>query len=455
MPFKKKLHRFTLISASLLFWLVASLLMVAFSQLYKQTILEDAKEESQKSISLVRANLESFVFQTVNAADSLATIIALNPDLALDNWEVIAKAMVDKSKYIRNVGAAPNNVITHVYPLKGNEQVLGFDMRDRPDQYASAMRAKELQELYLDGPVQLVQGGHALIIRFPIFLDVPTNKNYWGTVSIVLNYDLILQDSGIFKLDDLEIAMRRYYKHLKDPVVFFGNEQIFSAPDFVLPILLPNSRFEIAGSYDFEDLSSFRWPINIIFVIGTTVALGIYISALLLLRALKFARDASLQDELTKLPNRRFFMNYLKQRLEGGSKPDFTLLNIDLNDFKEVNDTYGHDVGDRFLVHVSKLLQSAVRSSDFVARLGGDEFVVILDRISDAEKAHAVVQKIREKSESSPLFVRGKPITPSLSIGQAVCSGCDDVTTEDILVEADKRMYADKQTIKMKNKSAL
>lgn len=450
MPLNKSYCRLILILASILYWGCVIFAVETYSSLYKQSILEESKEDSQRSMSLVRANFEAFVFQTVYTADSLATIITLNPNLALENWDAIAKAMVSKSKYIRSVGVAPDNVISHVYPLQGNEKALGFDMRRRPDQFASAMRAKELQEVYLDGPLELVQGGQALIVRFPIFLDAPDNKEYWGTVSVVLDYELILNDSGIHELDGLEMAIRRYYKHLTDPVVFFGSPSLFTEPDLVLPILLPNSKFEIAGNYKLESQLSLTWRINLIYLAGGAVSFGVFISALLLLRALGIARDAALQDELTKLPNRRFFMSYLKGRLSRSSKSSFAVLNIDLNDFKSVNDTFGHDVGDQFLQHVSSILQDSVRGSDIVARLGGDEFVVILDRVADHKQVQHVIDVIRENAETYPMTVCGQELSASFSIGISVCNDCENASLEAILVEADKNMYADKLAAKSK-----
>ncbi len=444
MLYKNRQYLLTVIILSVLFWAGVSFLIQTFSNLYQQQVVEETKSESQKSVALVRANFEAFVFQTVYTADSLATIIMLNPKLALENWDTIAKALIDKSKYIRSVGVAPNNIISHVYPLKGNEKALGFDLRNRPDQFITAMRAKELQEVYLDGPLELVQGGQALIARFPIFLDAPLSNEYWGTVSVVLDYELIMEDSGIYRLDGLATAIRRYYQHLKDPVVFFGNAQLFTSPDLVLPILLPNSKFEIAGQYDFDDSASIEWSRGIIFVVGVSVALVLFVSALLLLRALSLARDASLQDELTKLPNRRFFMNYLGQRLTGDKKSEFTLLNIDLNDFKAVNDTYGHDVGDHFLIHVSQLLRSSVRSSDFVARMGGDEFMIVLDRIAEPNKVDSLIEKLKLRCQSKPMCYQSQLIRPSLSIGSATRSTDSKISIEELLAESDKKMYCDK-----------
>lgn len=450
MIYKKKQHLLIVIVLSLVFWGGVTLLVQAFSNLYQQHLMEETKSEFQKSAALVRANFEAFVFQTVYTADSLATIIMLNPKLALENWDAIAKTLVDKSKYIRSVAVAPNNIISHVYPLKGNEKAVGFDLRDRPDQFSSVIRAKELQEVFLDGPLELVQGGQALIARFPIFLDALKNKEYWGTVSVVLDYELIMQDSGIYQLDGLETAIRRYHEHLNALHVFYGNAQIFTSPDLVLPILLPNAKFEIAGQYDFDDSSSVSWSRNIILIIGLSVALVLFVSALLLLRALSLARETSLQDELTKLPNRRFFMNYLRQRLARDKNSKFTLLNIDLNGFKTINDTYGHEVGDHFLMHVSQLLSSSVRSSDFVARIGGDEFMVVLDRVDQSNMVEALIQKIKRRCESHPMLHQEFELQPSLSIGSAIRSGKKQESIESLIADSDKKMYFDKLLSKQK-----
>lgn len=105
-------------------------------------------------------------------------------------------------------------------------------------------------------------------------------------------------------------------------------------------------------------------------------------------------RWSAAHDYLTSLPNRASFQMQLSARAEARSSPPFALLLLDVDNFKQVNDTQGHDAGDALLRVVSQRLQGALRPDDFVARLGGDEFALILSDIASAQHAALVANKI-------------------------------------------------------------
>lgn len=126
-------------------------------------------------------------------------------------------------------------------------------------------------------------------------------------------------------------------------------------------------------------------------------------------------------DPLTGLPNRRA----LSDRLKVPDNPtpalgkQVALHFVDLDDFKVINDTFGHDSGDRFLVHVARQLQDAVGPHDWVARLGGDEFIVLQSMPENEAGAHALARRLLE-AISRPLRIHGKSIVPRASIGIAL-----------------------------------
>ncbi|MCH1932595.1 CHASE domain-containing protein, partial [Shewanella sp. A25] len=88
-------------------------------------------------------------------ADSLATVVTIDPKFAMDNWNTIGAKLLNKALYVRNVGIAPNNIISHTYPLKGNEKAIGFDFRSSPDQLRTVELARKLQTVYIAGPLEL------------------------------------------------------------------------------------------------------------------------------------------------------------------------------------------------------------------------------------------------------------------------------------------------------------
>jgi diguanylate cyclase (GGDEF)-like protein len=150
-------------------------------------------------------------------------------------------------------------------------------------------------------------------------------------------------------------------------------------------------------------------------------------------------------DSLTTLPNRALFSERLEQALAGLEQgASFSLLLVDLDRFKEVNDTHGHPIGDALLRVVAKRLLACAREEDTVARLGGDEFAIIgtgLREIYDAEQLAArIIQSIAD-----PFAIEGYRLEIGASVGIAVATGADTCDSDDLLRDADIALYSVKK----------
>ena len=155
---------------------------------------------------------------------------------------------------------------------------------------------------------------------------------------------------------------------------------------------------------------------------------------------------ASRHDMLTELPNRTMMRDELTEAIDVASRTGARVgvLLMDLNLFKEVNDTYGHAMGDRLLAMVAGRIKAQVRPGDLAARLGGDEFAVLLPGVEDHISAVRVAQRIRE-SISRPFTMDEVTVTIDVSIGIALYP--DDGTQIDPLIQAaDSAMYLAKRT---------
>ncbi|EPV8286353.1 sensor domain-containing diguanylate cyclase [Vibrio alginolyticus] len=158
-------------------------------------------------------------------------------------------------------------------------------------------------------------------------------------------------------------------------------------------------------------------------------------------------------DELTKLLNRRGLIECIQQDLKTRvSESRFsTLLFIDLNDFKKINDDHGHAVGDHILREVSERMKSSLRSSDLVARYGGDEFVVFLRGVgnSNTEAEHyteEVMSRI-ENALAAPIDTSKGKVQIGTSIGKYIIEGVN-FSLESAITKADENMYYEKSTSK-------
>ncbi|UPJ54880.1 GGDEF domain-containing phosphodiesterase [Bradyrhizobium sp. 192] len=146
-------------------------------------------------------------------------------------------------------------------------------------------------------------------------------------------------------------------------------------------------------------------------------------------------------DPLTGLPNRRSLTERLAVASRDGGRPDalVAFCFIDLDDFKGINDTFGHEAGDNFLVHIAERLRGAVEAEDWVARLGGDEFVVIRPEVGHEKAAHAFAQQVLD-TISEPIRLHDKQVVPRASIGLAV-RRADDPELSHLPTLADIALY--------------
>jgi diguanylate cyclase (GGDEF)-like protein len=157
-------------------------------------------------------------------------------------------------------------------------------------------------------------------------------------------------------------------------------------------------------------------------------------------------------DPMTQLPNRQLLMDRLGQRLSASARSpqNAAILFIDLDNFKMLNDTHGHDIGDLLLVEVAHRISAAVRESDTVSRLGGDEFVVIIDELDEnAEQAAAQVRIVCEKLIalfSQSFLLNGYVHHATPSIGIALFNGSTQTSVDELLRRADLAMYRAKDS---------
>ena len=146
------------------------------------------------------------------------------------------------------------------------------------------------------------------------------------------------------------------------------------------------------------------------------------------------------EDSLVGLPNRRGFMRALERLIDrvGRYQEKAALLFVDLDGLKVINDSFGHQAGDKALVQVARLLVSGVRKSDVVARIGGDEFAILLVH-SDEETARETAGRLIEVIAASDFTHDGEALPLSVAIGAAVIHAED--TPEEAMARADREMY--------------
>lgn len=159
-------------------------------------------------------------------------------------------------------------------------------------------------------------------------------------------------------------------------------------------------------------------------------------------------KEDAATDPLTNLANRRVFEQNLERSLAAATRYGRThaLLMADINDFKQINDTLGHQTGDAVLKHIARLLEQNTRPTDVVARIGGDEFCIILNELKMAENGEQRALDIMEVISQTPYIGPKNTVPVQISIG-CHAFGADD-RLEDIIQQADEKMYAQKARMK-------
>jgi diguanylate cyclase (GGDEF)-like protein len=552
-------------------------------------------------VSLIRAKLEGNINGNIQLVRGLVATISTEPNVHQPRFAALAKNLFQEHSQLRLIAAAPDLVITAIYPLEGNEKAIGLDYRTNEAQRDAVLRARDTGKLVLAGPVDLVQGGRGFVGRFPVYVDTNFGKQFWGVVSAVVDVDRLYADSGLLDPSlDIDISITGKDASGSAGTLFFGPD-LSSTNPVTASVLLPSGSWVIAAvpKGGWAAASDNAWILRLAMVIaGALILVPIVVTGRLVgerqlhFRELKAreaelarvsrrlglaldtsrvgvwemdivtrelvwddrmnelyglptdggARDYShwrnalhpddfaqaeadfaeglrtgryqsnfrslhpngeirhirtigavytdpgsnpkilgvnwdvtadvalnedlkratmltearnreleaarvriehnaLHDSLTGLPNRRYLDEELKRHAVTGQDDNgsIALLHIDLDRFKQINDTLGHAAGDAMLIHASAVLRANCRDGDFVARVGGDEFVV-LTTASDGDIYLGALAERIVKQMRLPVTYEGHECRFGVSIGIATESGAA-TDVKRLLINADIALY--------------
>ncbi|NMG76076.1 bifunctional diguanylate cyclase/phosphodiesterase [Aromatoleum diolicum] len=213
--------------------------------------LSDARSRTIAELATVQAQLDGVLKQTLSGSEGIVHLIQHQGDLSPELFDAMAEQIIANHPQIRNLGYAPNNVIARLYPLAGNEKALGLDFRTVPEQWKTIEQARQLGVPVLSGPVALVQGGQAVIVRAPVVLrpdGVSGRSGYWGTVSIVGDIERILEDGGVSGSTLLRIGLRGKDGRGEEGDVIGGDPAVFSADPVKTRLGVPGGHWVLAAT---------------------------------------------------------------------------------------------------------------------------------------------------------------------------------------------------------------
>lgn len=209
---------------------------------------------------------------------------------------------------------------------------------------------------------------------------------------------------------------------MKKANVFLHHKDGYRVPVFVKAIPYKDSNGKILGAIEIFTENSERKQI---------------------LEKIKNLSNLAMLDELTQIPNRRYIENIIKIKLNEFSlnKINFGLIFIDIDNFKGINDSYGHDIGDLVLKTISKTFSNNLRRDDVIARWGGDEFIGTFSGI-DEKGLKKISSKLKMLVENTLIEFKDKNLSVTISIGAALANDKDDIKA--LMKKADNLLYKSK-----------
>ena len=337
--------------------------------------------------------------------------------------------------------------VTYVEPVKGNRQALGYDLLSSPERATTLELASAAKTTLMSSPVQLVQqetpGEYGALLVYPSFNRQSQLDGY--AVGVYRLRDLFerLFASGLGSRWNLSVADVTT-EGISYPLVQRGSHDAESS-SLLEPVIfdVAGRRWELIGFPEagFGENSFFSLglmaPVSMMGLLLISTASEAFLllwsvaETQVNLRASQSEKAAN-RDELTGLLNRRGFQSCFEKivarnNLEQGRAAS-SLLFIDLDGFKSVNDVAGHDVGDDLLIRIARAIQSNVRERDLVARLGGDEFAVLLPNCQPdvaASMASKMIQSIQAVQLSTVHGLMG--VGASIGIAEVISEGTQPI----------------------------
>lgn len=429
--------------------LMLSLLVFAMLAQERAKYIESQRYQLLQTLTNYASALEGLINNGVVALETIRSELVLAPDTELSTLDARVDLLLQNYPFFKHVAIAPNLVIRYVYPVQGNEAVIGVDYRNIPQQLAAIEKTIQLGLPVVAGPVNLLQGGSGLVVRVPVRTRDERN---WGVIAAIIPLESLLERANLSSLQQqfwVGLSGKDGNDQFND--LFWGDKQLLQSDRVMVDIKLPVGRWQLQAAPKLQ-LPMFVGPLEWMAALAALVIL-LLCSALWLLLRMAGERELALHtiafqatfDPLTSLPNRAVFTENLSRMLKQaqGNQSCLSLLCIDLDEFKQVNESLGHLVGDKLLRAVAERLKSLVGEHDLLARLGGDEFVVASALGNGPEMTELMAEKLVLEL-AKPVQVGDKMLAVSASIGIAMYPH-DGMNQSDLLKHADRAMYAAKQ----------
>lgn len=342
--------------------------------------------------------------------------IVINDDGNINSFNDVAAYMIDDS--IQSIQIAPNGVVTEIYPEEGNESGR-IDLINDSDRGEISRHARDNDTVIMQGPFELKQGGDGIAVRNPVYLDDGNGqKSFWGFTIVILRVPEIFSES-VEALSNFgyEYSLQKCASPWDNTYEWvYGSKEALSDPVI----------------YDF-DVHGDKWRLEILpksgfhnnryllylFIGGVIIVLllaGLVASLIFINENRKNFKRLALTDALTGIYNRLGFDDQVEQYMRQNPQKHCVVAMLDIDDFKLVNDMYGHVAGDGVLRKLAESMKQNFSKDVILGRNGGDEFCIFMPDCTAVE-VKPFLKKFTE--ETKKFYCKGEEHTFTISLGFA------------------------------------
>lgn len=420
----------------LIVFLVGICLLSVFTYNTNVQIQKDRRTIAKLNAVTYGQRIENDIENGIEITDTLKQLL-INGNGQIINFSKVAENLMSYS--IQSVQLAPNGVVTQIYPEEGNEagkiDLLKDSYRGEISNYA-----KDHNITITQGPIELKQGGSGLVVRNPIYLKDENGQEYfWGFTIAILRVPEVFEDStnalSKFKYNyrlsrETSVLDKKYVE------VDANCDKMIRPVTYDLTVGKEKWKLQIMPRAGWSNSKT----LYLIFFGGLSLVLlltGLTIVLFLLDERRVELKELAHKDGLTKLYNRYGFDEMAEKMISKNPKEHCVAILLDVDDFKLINDMYGHAYGDKALISLSENMQKFFPSSALLGRNGGDEFCILLPNCT-AEK---VKESLIEFTKTPKTFsYKGQTYSFCISLGYAEYPN-DAIERSQLMRCADTALY--------------